>query len=128
MKLANANKLKMLSFDNTKVEVLDAKFAVEKLRVMHFVNCQMKNIAGPDSTKVLQAAGSSLKKVNLAHNKIIILPSNFFELCPLIESFIIGSNQIESIPLSLSRMTKLTELDLSGNLLRDDFGNDHQLI
>ena len=53
MKLANAHKLKMLSFDNTQVATLDAKFAIEKLRVMHFVNCGMQNIDSADGRKVL---------------------------------------------------------------------------
>ena len=35
-KLANAHKLKMLSFDNTQVAKLDDRYAIDKLRVMHF--------------------------------------------------------------------------------------------
>ena len=121
-KLSNANKLKMLSFDNTKVATLESKYAIEKLRVMHFVNCSMVNISGSDSLKVFQAAGESLKKVNLAHNKIAVLPKEFFEHCPRIESLILGQNQITSIPQTLSLLTKLTELDLSSNRLSDGFG------
>jgi len=52
MKLANANKLKMLSFDNSEVKSLDSKFIIDKLRVMHFVNCSMNNIASSDALRV----------------------------------------------------------------------------
>ena len=37
--MENANKLKMLSFDNTEVKVLSDDYVIDKLRVMHFVNC-----------------------------------------------------------------------------------------
>ena len=84
-KLAHAHKLKMLSFDNTQVTTLSSKYAIEKLRVMHFVNCSMNNISGSDSQLVYQAAGEALKKVNLSHNKITTIPKELFELCPKIE-------------------------------------------
>mgnify|MGYP000610213591 CR=1 FL=1 len=70
LKMENAKKLRMLSFDNTEVKSLSSEYTIENLRVMHFVNCQMVNISGPESVKVFQAAGASLKKVNLSHNKI----------------------------------------------------------
>ena len=38
-KLATGYKTKMLSFDNTQVSTLEKKFVIDKLRVMHFVNC-----------------------------------------------------------------------------------------
>lgn len=50
-KLSNANKLKVLSFDNTTVINLDDRYVIDKLRVMHFVNCNMKVI---ESTKVFE--------------------------------------------------------------------------
>ena len=85
MKLENAKKLKMLSFDNSEVKSLHSKFIIDKLRVMHFVNCSMTSIAGPDAFRVFKAAGESLKKVNLAHNKIDLVPEQLFEHCPRIE-------------------------------------------
>ena len=56
LKMENANKLKMLSFDNTQVPTLGSEYCIENLRVMHFVNCEMVNISGPESIKVYQAA------------------------------------------------------------------------
>ena len=68
----------MLSFDNVQVSTLGSEYAIEKLRVMHFVNCQMASISGPESVKVFQAAGNGLRKVNLSHNKIQEVPQDFF--------------------------------------------------
>ena len=73
---------------------------------------------------VYQAAGSSLKKVNLGHNKITVVPKELFEICPSIESFLINNNQLTSIPQSLSMLTKLTELNLASNQIDNSFGID----
>ena len=119
-KIEHANKIKMLSFDNTQVTTLSKDYCIEKLRVMHFVNCGMANISGPESVKVFQAAGVSLKKVNLSHNKIESVPHGFFQICPQIESLILSNNQISVIPWTLSLLTKLTEIDLSCNRFNDE--------
>ena len=119
MKLANASKLKILSFDNTEVQKLDDRYAIEKLRVMHFQNCSMKILAAP---KLFQMAGQSLKKVNLSHNKLLAIPADMFEHCIMIESLILASNQLEALPSSLGNLSKLTELDLSNNAFGDKFG------
>mmetsp|Transcript_31398 Transcript_31398/g.41588 ORF Transcript_31398/g.41588 Transcript_31398/m.41588 type:complete len:143 (-) Transcript_31398:405-833(-) len=119
MKLANASKLKILSFDNTEVVKLDDRYIVEKLRVMHFANCSMKAIAAP---KVFAQAGASLKKVNLSHNMLTTIPAELFEQCTMIESFIVSSNKLDKLPSQLCLLTKLTELDLSGNRFADFFG------
>lgn len=118
--MENAKKLKMLSFDNTEVKALGSEYTIENLRVMHFVNCQMSNISGPESVKVFQAAGASLKKVNLSHNRIQNVPHGFFQICQKIESLILANNQISSIPWTLSLLTNLVEIDLSCNRFNDE--------
>lgn len=74
------------------------------------------------STKVFEQAGSSLKKVNMSHNKLVVIPDIFFEQCTLIESFVISHNLLGSVPSTITFLTKLTELDLSNNRFADDFG------
>ncbi len=103
-KVENAKKTKMLSFDNSHVEKLDSRFVVDNLRVMHFVNCQMKTIVDDTNQGVLVAAGQSLKKVNLGCNQRKILPESFFECCPMIESLIVSSNMLKQLPQSLSQL------------------------
>ena len=78
----------------------------------------MKMIAAP---KVFTLAGASLKKVNLSHNKLTQIPAEMFEQCVMIESLILAKNQLDSFPRSLGNLSKLTELDLSGNRFLDTF-------
>ena len=100
--------------------MLGSEYCIDKLRVMHFVNCQMTNISGPESVKVFQAAGDGLRKVNLSHNRIQSVPHGFFQICTKIESLILAHNQIAAIPWTLSLLTNMTECDLSGNRLTDE--------
>ena len=74
------------------------------------------------TTKLFEQAGTSLKKVNLSHNKLVVIPDIIFEQCTMIESFIISHNMLGALPRSISQLTKLTELDLSNNRFADDFG------
>ena len=66
-------------------------------------------------------AGAMLKKVNLSHNKLTQIPAEMFEQCVMIESLILAKNQLDSLPRSLGNLSKLSELDLSGNRFLDSF-------
>lgn len=74
-KLERASKLKVLSFDNTEVTTLSDRYAIEKLRMMHFQNCNMTLIEAP---RLFTLAGKFLKKVNLSHNRLMQIPAEMF--------------------------------------------------
>ena len=64
----------------------------------------MKSIDGPGATKVYEAAGDSLKKVNFSHNKITMMPTAMFESCPKIESLTLSENHLSSLVAGLSKL------------------------
>ena len=70
-----------------------------------------------EAPRLFTLAGKFLKKVNLSHNRLTQIPAEMFQQCVVIEHLNLARNQLESLPSSLSNLSKLAEIDLSGNNL-----------
>ena len=91
---------------------VDTKFGIEDLRSFHAINCGITKFA---SFEVFEAAGASLKKVNLSYNKLNDIPSKLSEACPNLQQLVVAHNSIMRMPNNLDLLSKLAELDLSNN-------------
>ena len=84
------------------------------------IDCSLSDISNNSAQIVYEAAGKSLKKVNLSKNSIMTVPSELFEQCPSIVSLLLAKNEIQSMPQSMLLLTNLVELNLSCNQLNDE--------
>lgn len=61
---------------------------------------------------------SNLQSFNCSYNGIYVLPANFEETFLQLTELRIAAANLDGLPASLSRLTKLTSLDVSSNALR----------
>ena len=94
-KLNSAKTMKILMLDDFAVNTLDAKFGVDKLRSIHAINCDISKFT---SFEVFTAPGTTLKKVNLSHNKLTDIPTTMADSCPNLEQVIFSHNSLMRMP------------------------------
>jgi Leucine-rich repeat (LRR) protein len=81
---------------------------------LRFLDVSRNFISGsvPDSWALLH----KLKKLNIGYNRIQSLPQNMGEMVSLLQ-LIAPRNKLTTLPTSLSKLSLLTVLDVSGNLI-----------
>ena len=89
--LFQAQKLKVLQIEKCQLLELNESFAIEDLRVMHLVECDLSDISS-HSLKVFKAAKDSLRSVNLSKNRITTIPDILFDHCPYIVKLLLAQN------------------------------------
>ena len=115
-KLHNAKNMKILMLDNLSVGTIDSKYAIDKLRAIHAINCSISKFS---SFEIFTAAGPTLKKVNLSYNKLSDIPTAMADSCPNLEQLIFSHNSLLRMPNNLNQLAKLAELDLSNNQITE---------